>query len=215
MSSVERLRFVIVLDLRILDRVDFDGMPSLRAMSAVVFGLVLSVGFGCTVKYGVFWTRDAKAKVLDVVLGLVLVRATVAAAISAAVGETVMSRAPPWESEVGRTPPELRVFGVEPPRGTGCTAPPRGRGIGGVRPRGQRFFVCPDLWMGVDEENVVGAGISAVELFGSGDGDVDEEEDADVDDDVDDEDVDGAAVADAKGAGSAVGGGLVADGMHS
>ena len=124
MSSVERLRFVIVLDLRILDRVDFDGMPSLRAMSAVVFGLVLSVGFGCTVKYGVFWTRDAKAKVLDVVLGLVLVRATVAAAISAAVGETVMSRAPPWESEVGRTPPELRVFGVEPPRGTGCTAPP-------------------------------------------------------------------------------------------
>ena len=123
MSSVERLRFVIVFDLRILDRVDFDGMPSLRAMSAVVFGLVLSVGFGCTVKYGVFWTRDAKAKVLDVVLGLVLVRAT--AAISAAVGETVMSRAPPWESEFGRTPPELRVFGVEPPRGTGYTAPPR------------------------------------------------------------------------------------------
>jgi len=188
-------------------------------MSAVVFGLVLSVGFGCTVKYGVFWTRDAKAKVLDVVLGLVLVRATVAAAISAAVGETVMSRAPPWESGVGRTPPELRVFGVEPPRGTGCTAPPRGRGIGGVRPRGQRFFVCPDLWMGVDEENVVGAGISAVEVLGSGDGDVDEEEDdedevADVDDDVDDDAAD-AAVADAKGAGSAVGGGLVADGMHS
>jgi len=165
MSSVERLRFVIVLDFRSLDRVDFDGMPSLRAMSAVVFGLVLSVGFGCTVKYGVFWTRDAKAKVLDVVLGLVLVRATVAAAISAAVGETVMSRAPPWESEVGRTPPELRVFGVEPPRGTGCTAPPRGRGIGGVRPRGQRFFVCPDLWMSVDEEDVVDACMSAVEVF--------------------------------------------------
>ena len=208
MSSVERLRFVIVFDLRILDRVDFDGMPSRRAMSAVVFGLVLSVGFGCTVKYGVFWTRDAKAKVLDVVLGLVLVRATVAAAISAAVGETVMSRAPPWESEVGRTPPELRVFGVEPPRGTGCTAPPRGRGIGGVRPRGQRFFVCPDLWMSVDEEDVVDACMSAVEVFG----------DDGVDDDGfgdDDEEVDGAAVADAKGAGPAVGGGLVADGMHS
>lgn len=208
MSSVERLRFVIVLDLRILDRVDFDGMPSLRAMSAVVFGLVLSVGFGCTVKYGVFWTRDAKAKVLDVVLGLVLVRATVAAAISAAVGETVMSRAPPWESEVGRTPPELRVFGVEPPRGTGCTAPPRGRGIGGLRPRGQRFFVCPDLWMGLDEEEVVDGCMSAVEVFG------DDDEDDD-DDDVEDKDVEYAAVADAKGAGPAVGGGLVADGMHS
>jgi len=63
--------------------------------------------------------------------------------------------------------------------------------------------------MGVDEGNVVGAGISAVELFGSGDVD-----DVDVDDDVDD-DAAGAAVADAEGAGSAVGGGLVADGMHS
>jgi hypothetical protein len=124
MSAVERLRFVIVFERRIVDSVDLDGMPSLRAMSAVVFGLVLSVGFGCTVKYGVFWARDAKAKVLDV-LGLVLVLAAVAAARSAAVGETGMSRAPPWESEVGRTPPELRVFGVKPPRGTGYTAPPR------------------------------------------------------------------------------------------
>ena len=61
------------------------------------------------------------------------------------------------------------------------------------------------------EENVVVAGISAVELFGSGDGDDDV---AGVDDDVDD-DAAGAAVADAEGAGSAVGGGLVADGMHS
>ena len=65
--------------------------------------------------------------------------------------------------------------------------------------------------MGVGEENVVVAGISAVEVFGSGDGDDDV---FDVAGDVDD-DAAGAAVADAEGAGSAVGGRLVADGMHS
>jgi len=62
--------------------------------------------------------------------------------------------------------------------------------------------------MSVDEEDVVDVCMSAVEVFG----------DDGVDDDGfgdDDEEVDGAAVADAKGAGPAVGGGLVADGMHS
>jgi hypothetical protein len=64
--------------------------------------------------------------------------------------------------------------------------------------------------MGVDEEDVVDACMSAVEVF------VDDDEDDDgIGDDVDGEDVDVAAVADAKGAGPAVGGGLVADGMHS
>ncbi len=214
MSAVERLRFVIVFERRIVDSVDLEGMPSRRAMSAVVFGLVLSVGFGCTVKYGVFWTRDAKANVLHSVLGLMLHRSTVAVAISDAIGETVMSRAPPRESEVGETPPELRGFGVKPPRETGCIAPPCGRGIGGVRPRGQGFFLCPDLGMGVDEE-IAGDVCSAVGMSaGAGDA-------GDDDDDDDDEraDADAAtavdAVADAKGEGSAVGGGLVADGMHS
>lgn len=62
--------------------------------------------------------------------------------------------------------------------------------------------------MGLDEEEVVDGCMSAVEVFG------DDDEDDD-DDDVEDKDVEYAAVADAKGAGPAVGGGLVADGMHS
>jgi hypothetical protein len=62
--------------------------------------------------------------------------------------------------------------------------------------------------MGVDEEDVVDAFMSAVEVFVDDGGDDDGFGD-------DDEDVDVVAVADAKGAGPAVGGGLVADGMHS